>query len=168
MSNELARFDGPPVKKGFKNKAVAWIKRFLPAEVTGLLMAVVTSYIILRLTQNKVLAAYAGAIGETTGFYCTLLIQASLSMRHTLQQHNQRFTAVHVLKVLGHMLIEFGPAEILDSLLLRPFFMYLFPILLNRYVWGIIAGKIASDVTFYILVIVLHEVRFWLAKKRIR
>ncbi len=168
MSNELARFDRLPVKKGFRNKAIAWIKRFLPAEATGSLMAVVASYMALRLTQNKVLAAYAGAIGETTGFYLTLLIQASLSMRRTLQQHNQRFTAMHVLKVLGHMLIEFGPAEILDSLFVRPFFMYLFPILMNNYALGIMAGKIASDVAFYVPVIALHEVRRWWVMKRER
>lgn len=44
------------------------------------------------------------------------------------------------------MLIEFGPAEPLDSFLARPLLMYLTPGLLNDLTTGIVAGKLAADI----------------------
>jgi len=43
-------------------------------------------------------------------------------------------------------------------LLLRPFLMYVFPILLNNVMLGIFIGKIVGDVSFYFLVILSYEI----------
>jgi len=165
MKNEAERFEMPPVKKGVKGRVKEWIKRFLPAEIFGSLLAVTASYITLHLTGNKILAAYAGAIGDTTGFYTTIIIQGSVAHRASLKNENKSFTLLSFLYVFKNMLIEFGPAEILDSLFLRPFFMYIFPVLLHNYPLGVLTGKIASDISFYIPVIISHELRNWFSRK---
>jgi len=57
------------------------------------------------------------------------------------------------------LLIEFGPAELVDSFLMRPFFMYLMPSLLHNFTAGILVGKLAADVIFYSLAIGAYELK---------
>ena len=47
------------------------------------------------------------------------------------------------------LLAEFGPAELLDSLLIRPAALFLGVLLLPDPVWGLLAGKIVADLVFY-------------------
>lgn len=145
-------------------RLTSWIKRFLPAELIGSTLAVSASFLTLRFTGNKILAAYAGAIGDTSGFYLTIITQSLLIKHRTVKQTHQKFSLIHLLAVLKDTIIEFGPAELLDSFMLRPFFMYLFPTLLKNYALGIIIGKITSDVAFYIPVMAGNEIRMRLSK----
>ena len=62
------------------------------------------------------------------------------------------------------LLLEFGVAEALDSLLVRPCLMYYLPRLLGHFSWGIITAKFVADLTFYIPAIIFYE---W-SKKRFR
>ncbi len=56
------------------------------------------------------------------------------------------------------LLLEFGPAELLDTGLVRPMTMALGTTLLG---WGpgIVAGKLLADVVFYLPVIWVYERR---------
>ncbi len=58
---------------------------------------------------------------------------------------------------LRNLSLEFGPAELLDSFLVRPLAMYLGPIVVGSLTAGVILGKIAADVVFYTLAIVGYE-----------
>ena len=62
-------------------------------------------------------------------------------------------------RTVRDLLIEFGPAELVDSLLARPLFMYLMPSLLHNFTAGIVAGKLAADVIFYGIAISAYELR---------
>ena len=62
-------------------------------------------------------------------------------------------------KIITGLVFEFGPAGIIDGLLLRPFFMYLFPVILKNFTLGILIGKICGDITFYFLVILSYELK---------
>jgi hypothetical protein len=53
---------------------------------------------------------------------------------------------------------EFGPAEALDSLLVRPVCMYTGPFLTGGVASGSLLGKIAADAVFYTVAIVSYEV----------
>jgi hypothetical protein len=59
--------------------------------------------------------------------------------------------------IVAKILLEFGPAGLIDDFIVRPFFMFWLPILLNNFTLGIIAGKIVGDVSFYFLVILSYE-----------
>jgi hypothetical protein len=165
MNNEPKRFEFPFSRKGFKAKLKEWLKRFLPAELFGSALAITASYLTFHITRNQIATAYAAAIADTTGFYVTLATQSTLTLRRQLHSQSQRFLWKHLLQVFKHMLLEFGPAELLDSFLLRPFFMWLFPILLYNYAAGVLVGKVVSDICFYIPVIMMAEWRAWSAKK---
>jgi hypothetical protein len=47
------------------------------------------------------------------------------------------------------LLAEFGPAELLDTLLIRPAALTLGVWLLPDPIWGLLAGKVVADVIFY-------------------
>ena len=59
--------------------------------------------------------------------------------------------------------MEFGVAEALDSGLLRPLAMGLGVRFFGRGV-GIVVGKLAADLTFYVPVICAYELRRYLAR----
>jgi hypothetical protein len=109
--------------------------------------------------HNAVIAAYAGATGDTFGFYTPIIIRDARAMRKELRLKNKPFGLMAVLHLIKNMLLEFGPAEIIDSAILRPLFMYYFPILLHNYPVGILAGKLAGDVAFYIPVTISNRLR---------
>ena len=140
-----------------KHKLREWSKRYLPAEIIGTLTAVGAASIAHAFIDNLVLIAYTGSIGEAIGFYSTVLIQNIIIVVN--KNRNTQFSFAHLTKIIAHLLMEFGPAGIIDGLVLRPFFMYLFPILLKNFTFGILIGKIAGDFTFYLLVITSYELK---------
>ncbi len=147
------------LSKMVKQKAKEWLKRYLPAEVVGTVTAVAAASIANAFQHNLLLVAYAGSLGEAIGFYSTVLIQniVRASKRHRIA--NTRFSLAHLPKIVVNIVLEFGPAGVIDGLLLRPFFMYVFPILLHNFTLGILLGKIAGDITFYFLVILSYEIK---------
>jgi hypothetical protein len=60
-------------------------------------------------------------------------------------------------RALRSIAIEFGPAEIIDSVLIRPVALYAGPFLLGNVVVGWIVGSIVADVGFYVLAIFSYE-----------
>ncbi len=151
-----------------KTKIKGWLKRYLPPEIIGTITAVSSATIAHSLDYNLVVAAYAGSIGEAIGFYATVIVQNFLFIKRQNKVDNKRFAFSDVIRLTKSMLLEFGPAGILDGLVLRPFFMILFPVLLHDFTLGILVGKIAGDITFYVLVILSHEIKTWSENKTTR
>jgi hypothetical protein len=60
-------------------------------------------------------------------------------------------------RALRSIAIEFGPAEVVDSLIIRPLAFYFGPILFGGVVAGWIFGKLVADVGFYLLAIFSYE-----------
>jgi hypothetical protein len=58
---------------------------------------------------------------------------------------------------LRSVAIEFGPAEVIDSIAIRPLAYYLGPVMFDNVVVGWIFGKLVSDIGFYVLAIVSYE-----------
>ncbi len=141
-----------------RRKGKEWIKRYLPAEIVGTITAMVAAGIANSFCPNPVIIAYVATLGEAIGFYLTILIQNVLLALKKQKSVNKKFSGTDFLKIIARLVLEFGPAGILDGLVLRPFFMYLFPILLNNFMLGIFIGKIAGDGTFYVLVILSYEI----------
>jgi hypothetical protein len=53
--------------------------------------------------------------------------------------------------------VEFGPAELIDSVVVRPFAFYAGPLLVDNTIGGWIFGKLVSDLAFYLCAIVAYE-----------
>lgn len=85
----------------------------------------------------------------------------------SINQHKlaeKKYTIAGILVNLRSMVIEFGLAEALDSLLIRPLIMYYVPALINDFTTGILVAKLSADVIFYIPAIVGYELNKKLTK----
>ena len=149
-----------------RQKLLEWLRRYGPAEVMGTLTALVGSFAAFRWTGSEVAAAYGGALGENVGFYGTMLLREFRLDARSARAAGTRYGARAAAVTGAKLLLEFGPAELLDSLIVRPLTMGLATRWLGRAA-GVIAGKLVADVTFYVPVIVSYELR-QLARRRRR
>lgn len=135
-----------------------WLHRYGPAELTGIVTALLGSYVAHAVTGSEIAAAFGGSLGETVGFYGVIIgreIRAdAAAARATAAAYGPRAW----LRTATNLIIEFGPAEILDTGLIRPFTMGVGTRWFGRAL-GVPLGKVAADVTFYVPVILIYEWR---------
>ncbi|MHB8261093.1 MAG: hypothetical protein ACYDCN_09145 [Bacteroidia bacterium] len=125
-----------------KKKIKEWLKRYLPAEIIGTVTAVVAASVTHLFSESLIFIAYAGSLGEGIGFYSTVFIQHIILVAKKHRKENKTVSFSDFNKIIGNIILEFGPAGLIDGLLLRPFFLYLFPILMQNFTIGILVGKI--------------------------
>ena len=147
------------------HKPKEWIRRYLPSEIAGTITALLAAFIAKYAGYNAIIIAFAGSLGEAIGFYTTIFItQIIIAKKELSISQKKQLSFQNYGIIIAKIILEFGPAGLIDDFLVRPFFMYWFPIFLNNFTLGIIAGKIAGDVCFYFLVILSYE----LIKKKIK
>jgi hypothetical protein len=66
---------------------------------------------------------------------------------------------VFTLVILRDLILEFGFAEALDSLLVRPLALYTSLQWISNMAIALLLGKVVADVVFYVPTVVAFEVR---------
>jgi hypothetical protein len=145
-----------PGTRDVRRKLRSWAGRYLPAELLGTLAALAAAWTAHAASDSMASAAIAGAVGEGLGFYGCVAVRELRYQRDVGTRTRRWRTGMATVQT---MLIEFGPAELVDSLLTRPLLMYLLPGLLHDLTAGIVAGKLAADVVFYGIAIAAYELR---------
>jgi len=130
-----------------KRKTWEWINRYGPAEVTGTVVAIFGAAIAHKLTSNEIVSAYTGSICESIGYYSIMITQEF-----------RRYSKGHPWQIARNLFLEFGPSEVLDSFATRPLFMGLGLHYIGQG-WGLLAGKLAADLVFYVPTIIIYELR---------
>lgn len=125
---------------------MTWLRRYLPAELICTPTALLCAWLATTLTGSLAMAAVAGTWGENLGFYGVMLA------RELARRGLRALPAA-----LCDLALEFGPAEALDSILLRPALMYIGMQLAPSPAIGFVAGKLAADLIFYVPAIVSYE-----------
>jgi len=97
-------------------------------------------------------------VGASLGYYAAAY---GAAVRTTYREHShlprkQRALTANRL-ALRSIAVEFGPAEVIDSLIVRPLAFYLGPTLFGGMVAGWIFAKLVADVGFYVLAICSYE-----------
>lgn len=151
--NQLAKSGVSP-----RAKLAEWLRRYGVAECAGITCALLGSFVVRRLTGNAVAAAYGGAWGETLGYSGAIIGRDFVAGARVARSAGQRFGARTAGGVAAGLLSEFGPAGVLDTLVTRPFAMGLGMRLFGPG-RGLVAGKLAADVLFYLPVIFMYERR---------
>lgn len=153
-----------------RKKVVKWIKRYGLAEIVGTITAIAASFYAFKATKDgiagEVAAAYAGAIGESIGFYSTVFLHDLRQDYKAVRKEGRGYTAKDALKVARNELVEFGVAEYFDTAIVRPFCMGVGARIAGQG-WGVMAGKLAADVLFYAQAIAIREYqekRGWIRK----
>lgn len=142
-----------------KKKIIEWVKRYLFADILSTILSLVTAWSIFETSGDRVLAAFVGSAVASITFYFTI---AFSDVRKSIKQHridNEKYRIKSFLIDFRNLIIEFGPAELLDVLAVRPFFMYLIPKLTGDFLFGTFIGKMIADVIFFIPAIVMFELR---------
>jgi hypothetical protein len=137
-------------------RLVEWIKRYGLSEVAGITTAAAGSWLVGNATDGAVLGAYAAALGESLGFYGSLVLREMIRDAYAAGSRRTPYGAAQMARTWRGLLVEFGPSELLDITLVRPLAMGLGRQLFG-WGWGIVVGKVLADVVFYIPVIWIHE-----------
>lgn len=147
-----------------KQKLTEWLKRYGLAEVISLSLTVVSSWLTFHFTQNKITTALVGTWVGNLGYFGTILIEdISLAMRQ-LQSVGRHYCLETFCKNVRALFVEFGIAELFDTLFIRPTLMYYIPIWIGDLSWGVVIAKFVADITFYIPAILSYE----FSKKKLR
>ena len=123
---------------------VFWIVRYLPAEIVGTAAMVLAGLTVTVWTDAPALIALAALVGESIGFYAVLAITI-FAEQSSVTPSRRRAVARTMLLLVA----EFGAAELLDTLLVRPAALMLGVWLIPDAMWGLLAGKVVADIIFY-------------------
>ncbi len=122
-----------------------WFHRYAVAEVVGLVCALVAGIVAGR-TAGAGAAAIAATLAEGVGFYGVILLRE-------VRRHGPHW------RVARGLVVEFGFAEVADTLLVRPLAIYGAALLAGDTMAGVLIGKVAADVFFYGAAIAGYELR---------
>lgn len=135
-----------------------WVRRYLPCEVAGTTCELGGAAITYGITESAAAAAVVATIGASIGYYAAAYVaaaRASYRSRLASSRVSRAFAANGL--ALRSIAVEFGPAEVIDSLIIRPLAFYFGPILFGGMVAGWIFAKSVADVGFYGLAIFSYE-----------
>jgi len=136
--------------------------RYLPLEVLGTVTAVVAAWAAYEATRSLAAAAIAGALGESVGYYALVVVRAvrghAASARvRALRRGLRRAGAVTWLTARS-VAAEFGPAELVDTVVVRPVLLWGASALWGATPLAWLVGKLAADTVFYTVAIASFEV----------
>lgn len=132
--------------------------RYLPCEIAGTTAEFGAAALAYFSTGSLAMAAVAATIGASVGYYAAAFVTA-LRWTYRDQAHRRGVErlAVAQLLALRSVAVEFGPAELIDSIFVRPLAFYVGPGLFGDVLAGWIFGKLVSDVAFYACAIFSYE-----------
>lgn len=138
---------------GWLYKVREWCVRYLPAEAAGTVCAVVGAFLAWKFTEDRAVAALIGTVSECIGFYGVIVVA---ELRRRRSDRPTRVTS-SAWRVFAATVAEFGGAELLDSLLVRPLAMYAGPLVVGNVAGGVLLGKVLADLVFYGCAIISYE-----------
>lgn len=134
----------------FTRKMTEYAKRYWKPETFGSLTAIAGAYAAAHFTDNEVVRAYAAAFSENIGCYGTMLAEDLPEDYRCAIAARGKYTPYDFARTVRNLALEFGAAEVADSLTLRPLLMGVGMRLTPEKHWlGVTAGKIVSDFIFY-------------------
>lgn len=148
-----------------KQKIREWLGRYLPAEGLSVVATLAGAAGAWHLAPGQELgAALAGTWAGNVAYFGWLLGQDVRRARRSLHAQGRPYTRRSFGRNLRALAVEFGPAELLDSLLIRPALLFWLPRLTGSRTGGVLLAKLLADITFYVPAILSYE----LSKKRLR
>ncbi|MEK6825284.1 MAG: hypothetical protein AABY00_00700 [Nanoarchaeota archaeon] len=131
--------------------------RYLPAELIGTASAFAAgAYAANHFNNNALAIGYAATLGETIGFYTTIITQQVREDRKQAQRNQQPYGFQGALSTSWDLIREFGLAEVIDTPLIRPSAKALGTKVLGPET-GILAGKLVGDLMYFIIAGTCHE-----------
>jgi hypothetical protein len=118
-----------------------WLRRYGPAELVAIVGAIAGYALVDCFTSSGAAAAYGAAVGDNLAYYGLLLAREARTRG--------------LLAALPAFVVEFGPAEVLDTALVRPACIALAVHAFGPV--GVVVAKLVADLVFYVPVIITYE-----------
>lgn len=134
----------------------AWLRRYGPAEALAGIGALTAFLAVDAATGDRAAASFAAAIGDNLAYYGWLLA-SEIRRRAALARGTLRRLCV-VPASLRSLACEFGPAEALDTAIVRPACTAAFTAAAGAGA-GVLLAKLVADLAFYMPVIGMQELR---------
>lgn len=146
-----------PFRLIFK-KPKEWSSRYLIPELAAILTALLGTNLayVLDPAVTVVAVSFIAAWSENIGYYGVILCRDVTAERRA---NRGKPISVTFLMVSRNLLIEFGAAECIDSLILRPSCMYVAMYHLDSPSLATLLGKLTSDIGFYLIAVTGYEIR---------
>lgn len=119
------------------------LARYGPAEIACTAVAVACAGVAFATSAGAEIVCVGGTVAEMCAFYAVMIAR----------ERTQRGPGAALGAVLRGLALEFGPAELLDTFLLRPALLYAAIALTGGAASGALLGKVAADAAFYALAI---------------
>jgi hypothetical protein len=134
-----------------RKKIYEWIDRYSIPLVLSTVAAVLVANLSQLLFHNLIISAFLATWADNIIFYGMMAYKEIKS--------RERYSFADYFKVLRNLIMEFGPAEILDSFVIRPFLLSVFPLFVPNYSLAILLASVAAEITYFIPVIIFYEIR---------
>jgi hypothetical protein len=146
------------IQRRFRHKIFEWLRRYAPNEIAGWVGQLCAAAAIYELTGSYAAAVIAATIGASAGYYATAYFNG---VRWSYRAQAGRSWPVRMLVANGlaarSIAVEFGPAEAIDSIAIRPIALYLGPLVVGSTAVGFVLGSIVADLAFYVMAIFSYE-----------
>ena len=129
----------------FASKVWEWTRRYGPSEIVGTVAALAGARLAFSHSHQEAVAAYGGSISEVIGFWGIMWLRDWRADAREAEDRAVPYGLAGTLRTARNLLIECGPAELLDTGLIRPLAMGVFAHYLDRDV-GIMLGKLVGDI----------------------
>lgn len=140
-----------------KQKISEWARRYLPAEALSVIITLAATSIAYSLTRNPITTALVGTWAGNMAYFGYILLADIMASVRALRRVGMPYTLVSLMKNGRALALEFGLAEVIDSLFIRPALMYYLPIWIGSLWLGVLLAKLLADVTFYVPAIISYE-----------
>lgn len=144
--------------RAVRRKAIEWLRRYAPNELAGWVGELGGAVAVYYLTGSYAAAVVAGTIGASVGYYATAY---GNTVRWAYRANDGRGRVARVAVANGlairSIALEFGPAEVIDSIAIRPVLLYLCPFIIGNTALGWVVGSIIADIAFYVMTICSYE-----------
>lgn len=142
----------------FNHKIKGWVSRYLPAELCSIAATVAAAYIIFKWSGSRIGTAFAATWAGNLAYFGYIISKDVIKRVRFVKKEGRHYTKKDFWYNLRALFVEFGLAELLDSLVIRPALSYYIPLWVGSLLYGTLIAKFAADVTFYIPAIIGHEI----------
>ncbi|MFH0829385.1 MAG: hypothetical protein V1907_04395 [Candidatus Kerfeldbacteria bacterium] len=143
-----------------QRKVWEWVRRYGPQEGAALIGALIAAYILRPLILasglpwSTVVTAYVVTFADALTYY--IFAQVREYRRHRRDGVRKRVAFMLAFRDLA---VEYGVADIVDTVITRPFCMYWAFRITSNPVFGVPLGMLGAGLVFYTMVIPGYELR---------
>jgi hypothetical protein len=145
-------------QRRIRHKIFEWLRRYAPNEIAGWVGQLGAAAATYLLTGSYAAAVIAATIGASAGYYAAAYFNG---VRWSYRAQAGRSWPMRVLVANGlaarSIAVEFGAAEAIDSITIRPIALYLGPLVVGNTAVGFVLGSIVADIAFYVMAIFSYE-----------